>query len=151
MFSPLRKMLTGHLKAFGHKTPERRKESATGTGYEGENLAAAFLRAKGLTILERNYACARGEIDIIAFHRGTVVFVEVKFRASPDAPDPVTAVGETKQTRLKAAAAHYIAAKKLMERNIGARIDVLGIRKEASGNFSYDYRTDALEAPQIIT
>ena len=47
-------------------------------GNEGENRAAAFLEAKGFSIIERNWRTNRGEIDIIAFKNDTLVFVEVK-------------------------------------------------------------------------
>ncbi len=49
-------------------------------GAWGEEQAARYLRRKGYTIVERNYACRFGEIDLIARRRGVIVFVEVKLR-----------------------------------------------------------------------
>ena len=49
-------------------------------GSRGEDLAAEFLESAGLVVLERNFRCARGELDIIARDGDTAVFVEVKTR-----------------------------------------------------------------------
>jgi putative endonuclease len=51
-------------------------------GDSGEEIAARFLEKRGYRVLERNYRSPVGELDIIALHRGTVVFVEVKARTS---------------------------------------------------------------------
>ena len=51
-------------------------------GKAGEQLAAHYLKKKGYKILERNYTCPVGEIDIIGRHKKTIVFVEVKTRQS---------------------------------------------------------------------
>ena len=53
-------------------------------GAWGEEQAARWLRRKGYTIEERNYACRFGEIDLIARRRGVIVFVEVKLRKNAD-------------------------------------------------------------------
>lgn len=45
-----------------------------------EEAVTAYLMRSGVNILERNYRCSRGEIDIIGFHRGCLVFFEVKYR-----------------------------------------------------------------------
>ena len=49
-------------------------------GARAEDLCAALLRAAGLTLLERNWRCRLGEIDLIAEERGTLVFAEVRMR-----------------------------------------------------------------------
>lgn len=51
-------------------------------GVKGENIAAEYLQEKGYTILERNYRKQYGEVDIIATHKNTLVFIEVKTRTS---------------------------------------------------------------------
>ncbi|MBI4678509.1 MAG: YraN family protein [Elusimicrobia bacterium] len=69
-------------------------------GDEAESAAAAFLRAKGLRILERNFRRPFGEIDLIARDGDTMVFVEVKSRAGSSFGGPEAAVDGRKRRRL---------------------------------------------------
>ena len=88
---------------------ENRKSQNKAIGDLGEDAAAEFLRNHGYRILERNHRNRAGEIDIIAEHRGHIVFVEVKTR-SPRANRPAAeAVDEEKQDRIKRAARLYLA------------------------------------------
>ena len=57
------------------------------TGFLAEEDAFHFLKGKGLTLLERNYQCKTGEIDLIMQDKDTVVFVEVRKRTNPHFPD----------------------------------------------------------------
>lgn len=77
-------------------------------GDRGEERAAAFLEAQGYRILERNYRCPLGEVDLIARDGATVVFVEVKTRASCRFGTPEAAVGPRKQKRMTAVALFYL-------------------------------------------
>ncbi|CAG0930904.1 partial hypothetical protein, partial [Planctomycetaceae bacterium] len=61
-------------------------------GKQGEDEAAAFLEGKGYAVLERNYRCRYGEIDIVARDGRTVVFVEVKTRGSDRFGTPTASV-----------------------------------------------------------
>ena len=70
----------------------------------GEERAARYLRRKGYRILERNFRCRQGEIDIIARRGGVVAFVEVKLRKNPDFGEAREFVTVTKQRRVAAAA-----------------------------------------------
>ncbi len=70
-------------------------------------MAAAFLEAKGAKILEKNYRCRQGEIDLIARDEGYLVFVEVKYRSSRDKGAPEAAVGSQKQRKICAVADYY--------------------------------------------
>ncbi len=81
--------------------------NAARAGKEGEDRAAAFLEGKGLRILERNYRNRRGEIDLIGFHEGYLVFVEVKYRRNAEAGLPEEAVGLQKQRQICRVADHY--------------------------------------------
>lgn len=74
----------------------------------GEDRAAAFLRKEGYRILERNYRCPLGEMDIIAREGKTVVFVEVKTRSSDRFGPPQAAIGPQKQRRMTAIALCYL-------------------------------------------
>lgn len=76
-------------------------------GERGENIAARFLRDLGYRILARNYRCAAGEIDIIARHGNTLVFVEVKTRTHDD-PLPEDQINPSKQHRMTRAAKTYL-------------------------------------------
>lgn len=77
-------------------------------GARGEEKACDFLQGQGYRILERNYRCRLGEIDIIAREGRTVVFVEVKARSSGRFGLPQEAVGPRKRRRMTAIALHYL-------------------------------------------
>ena len=94
-------------------------------GKKGEELAIARLRALKYKIVERNYKCPLGEIDIIAREKDTLVFVEVKTRATRDFGGPAAAVNERKQRQLSKVALAYLNQKKLQ--NVPARFDVVAV------------------------
>lgn len=73
-------------------------------GQKAENLAAAFLQAKGLTIIEKNFRAKVGEIDIVAKDIDEIVFVEVRARASRDFGGAAASVGGAKRRKLIKAA-----------------------------------------------
>jgi putative endonuclease len=98
-------------------------------GREGEDQAARYLLKRGYKILERNYSTRAGEIDLIALHEGTVVFVEVKTRTSDAYGAPELAVTARKQTRMVKAALAYIKYKKLHQ--VPCRFDVVAISSAA--------------------
>ena len=75
-----------------------------------EHLAAAYLAEQGLEILERNYRADRGEIDLIAMDRDTLVFAEVKYRKDGRMGLPEEAVTAAKQKTIRRTAAAYLAA-----------------------------------------
>lgn len=77
-------------------------------GQAAERLAATWLQAQGLRILERNYRCRTGEIDLIAQHGDTLVFVEVRLRRSAAYGGAAASVHSAKQRRLISAARHYL-------------------------------------------
>ncbi len=87
-----------------HSTPEQAH------GRRGEDLAHRFLRRQGLTIVARNFyqRAGRGELDIVAWDRQTLVFVEVKSRASAEFGSPGRAVGTDKERDLRRAAGEYL-------------------------------------------
>ena len=69
------------------------------TGKEGEKIAAAFLKKNGYRIIEINFRCPIGEIDIVAKEKDDLVFVEVKTRKSMELGYPEQAVGIRKQKK----------------------------------------------------
>ncbi len=81
----------------------RRKD----TGTLGEKLARDFLKKRGYRILETNYRCPQGEIDIIARHKDVLVFIEVRTKTSLEFGSPEESITQTKKERIKTAAFHY--------------------------------------------
>jgi putative endonuclease len=94
-------------------------------GHEGEQLAVRHLKRLGYRIVCRNYRCPLGEIDIIARHRGVLVFVEVKSRRSGAFGSPKWAITPAKQRKLSQVAWHYLQKCDLTETN--ARFDVVTV------------------------
>src|SRR3970282_601959 len=94
-------------------------------GQEGERLAERYLRKKGYKLVERNYRCAVGELDLIVLDRRIVVFVEVKTRTGHGFGSPLEAVEFRKQRKMIQAAQFFLSAKGLQQRE--ARFDVIGI------------------------
>ena len=78
-------------------------------GERAEALAAEWLIERGLRISERNYRCRFGEIDLIARDGGTVVFVEVRSRASNAYGGAAASITPAKRERLLKTARHYLA------------------------------------------
>lgn len=77
-------------------------------GARAEDLCAELLRAAGLRILERNWRCRLGEIDLIAEERGMLVFAEVRMRSGPGFGGAGESVTAAKRQRLLAAARLYL-------------------------------------------
>jgi len=94
-------------------------------GKQGEEIAINFLKKHGYKIIEKNYRSHLGEIDIVAFHKGTTVFIEVKTRDDGNFGLPQEAVNERKQQRIARVALNYIRHKGLTEGKF--RFDVVGI------------------------
>lgn len=94
-------------------------------GEPAENLAAAFLEREGLKILERNYRCRFGEIDLVAASGATLVFVEVRARASEAFGGAAASITAAKRRRLVAAARHYLARHRA---DRACRFDVVLVR-----------------------
>lgn len=81
-------------------------------GNAAEEAAAEWIeKNKGYIVLERNYSCAAGEIDIIAKDKDTTVFIEVKYRKNTKKGYPSEAVTETKQKRIIRTAMAYVSEK----------------------------------------
>lgn len=94
-------------------------------GQRAEEVAARFLEHEGYRILERNYRCRSGEVDIVAEERGVLCFVEVRSTRSRDFGDPLETIDPAKQARLVRAARHYLTLRRAHEREV--RFDVVGV------------------------
>ena len=100
-------------------------------GILGEKLAKDFLKKKGYRITEANYRSPEGEIDIIARHGDSLVFIEVRTKTSREFGSPEESITLTKMGRIKATAAHY----QQTHSNLPAlwRIDVVAIELNPKG------------------
>ncbi len=106
-------------------------------GREGEQAAVEYLKGCGFRILDRNWRCAEGEIDIVAVDRRTFVVCEVKTRAGTRFGTPLDAVGRVKQRRLRRLAVQWLNAHGIRFDQI--RIDVLGLLYEGTGGFTIEH------------
>ncbi len=97
-------------------------------GTTGETIACRFLEGKGYKIIERNYRCRSGEIDIIAMERKTLCFVEVKTRKNFSYGPPYLSVTPQKQHQLSLVALDYLGKTRI--EFSGIRFDVVSIDNE---------------------
>jgi putative endonuclease len=108
-------------------------------GRFGEDLAARHLERAGLEVLDRNWRCASGELDIVAAEGDTVVFVEVKTRSSTGFGLPAEAVTPRKLARLRRLAVLWLAERPDDQRWPEVRFDVVSIVRLAPGGPSVDH------------
>jgi len=120
--------------------PTTARNHAPNVGEEQERRACAYLQGKGLHLLERNYRCRRGEIDLVMREAGTLVFVEVRFRGTTRFGTPAETVDVHKQRKLAVAASHYLQHNPT---NLPCRFDVIAL----SGTNRIDWIRDAFNVP----
>ena len=94
-------------------------------GKAGEDLAVRYLKKKGFKVLERNYTCPVGEIDIVARDGKTIVFVEVKTRRSLSYGSARLAITPHKQRKISMTALYYLKFNHQMRQD--ARFDVVTV------------------------
>ncbi len=100
-------------------------------GAYGEQVAAAHLVAEGMTVLDRNWRCPQGEIDIVARDGDVLVVCEVKTRSSIALGHPLEAVTARKAARLRRLAAAWIRERRVHPAEV--RIDLVGVLRPARG------------------
>ncbi len=94
-------------------------------GSHGERIAASYLTGRGFQVLDRNWRCREGELDIVARHGDALVFCEVKTRRGVGYGHPVEAVTPAKQRRLRVLAHRWLSAHD--EHAPELRFDVVGV------------------------
>jgi putative endonuclease len=99
--------------------------TTTELGSRGETIAAVYLRDAGLSVLDRNWRCRDGELDIVAREGTAIVFCEVKTRRATGFGHPVEAVTPAKQRRLRLLAQRWLSAHD--EHAPDLRFDVVGV------------------------
>lgn len=82
--------------------------TAQKTGDHAEKLAAAYLQSQGLRLIERNYRCRFGEIDLVMQEGKSLVFVEVRLRGNNNFGGAAMSITESKQKKLILTAHHYL-------------------------------------------
>lgn len=123
-------------------------QGTRGVGIRGEEIARNYLLAKGYSIIDANYFCPAGELDLIAYSpdagrsitghpRPVLAFVEVKYRRSAIDGGGVAAVGPVKLKRMKKTAAHWL-THVLFDQESDLRFDVIdvgpdGVREHLEG------------------
>ncbi|MBQ6469470.1 MAG: YraN family protein [Lachnospiraceae bacterium] len=95
-------------------------------GSQFEQLTARYLESQGYRILETNFRCRQGEIDIIARDGIYLVFLEVKYRGDKESGDPMEAVDRKKQKKIVRTAKYYLYQHDLPE-DTPCRFDAAGI------------------------
>ncbi|MCH9738462.1 MAG: YraN family protein [Actinomycetia bacterium] len=94
-------------------------------GKYGEELATRYLTKNGMVILERNWRCDIGELDVIARDKDDLVICEVKTRRSTVFGEPIEAVTPRKVRRMRGLALRWLETKSVSPR--GIRFDVVGV------------------------
>lgn len=116
------------------------------TGKIGENISVRYLEQRGYIIVERNFECNQGEIDIIARDKEELVFIEVKTRSSALYGLPKEAVDKTKKKHIYRSAEYYVYAKHLENESI--RIDVIEVYKKQGKFMVYHIKQAITEKPR---
>lgn len=120
------------------------REGRRKQGDEAEDAAARYLAAKGLRIEQRNFCCRGGEIDIVAWDRGTLVFVEVRYRGSGSLENPMESVTIRKQQRLIHAASIYLQQQRQWQ--APCRFDVIAVTPGRIRRFRAQWIKNAFDA-----
>ncbi|MEY9213535.1 YraN family protein [Thermobifida halotolerans] len=106
-------------------------------GRRGEEIAADYLTRMGMLVLDRNWRCRDGEVDIIARHGDTLVVAEVKTRSGDRFGGPTEAVDETRCARLHGLGRRWARARGCSAR---VRVDVVGILARPGGRWFLRHR-----------
>jgi putative endonuclease len=127
----------------GKISTPRPNEYANLSGSRAEQLAAAFLEGRGLTIVLRNYRCRGGEVDLICRERRVLVFVEVRLRSNADFGGAAASITRNKQARIILAAEHYLTT--LADTSLDCRFDCLLLDRLSAD--SIEWIRDAFSLP----
>lgn len=106
-------------------------------GQRGEALAAGYLEESGLTVIDRNWRCPDGEVDIVALDGDVLVVVEVKTRTSLDYGHPFEAITEAKLQRLQRLSGAWSRHHRLTFRQ--RRIDAVSVLDDGAGRVDVEH------------
>ena len=114
----------------------RRVDPRRRLGNAGEDAVAAWYEAAGYRVLDRNWRCREGELDLVVTDGDTLAFCEVKTRASTRFGAPVEAVTATKQRRLRTLAMRWLAEHDVRRRTL--RFDVASVTRASDGELAVE-------------
>jgi putative endonuclease len=120
---------------------EPKRKSTLPLGRRGETIARTYLEKKKYRVVESGFRFHRGEIDLIAWDRGTLVFIEVKTRSLNSFGRPEESVTESKQRQIRKLAAGYLLTRRLGE--VACRFDVISVRIGNDGPPRVEHFKDA--------
>jgi putative endonuclease len=106
-------------------------------GRDGEDAAVGYLTQRGMQVVERNWRCRHGEIDIIAREGAVLVFCEVKTRRGTGYGVPLSAITAAKLARMRLLAVLWLKATGGHRGPI--RIDAVGLLRHPDGRFEIDH------------
>lgn len=113
-------------------------------GREAEELAVTALESRGLRLLERNYRCPQGELDLALREGDTLVVAEVRYRREGSRGSAAETVGRDKQRKLILAAQHFLKSHAELRR-LPLRFDVVAVSGEP-GELAVEWIPDAFQA-----
>lgn len=112
-------------------------------GQYGERVAARWLADAGMTVLERNWRCRHGEIDIVARDGDAVVVCEVKTRSGVAFQHPLAAVDQRRADRLRRLAECWLTGRWLAEHGVpppgGVRVDLVAVVRPGRGRAQVEH------------
>lgn len=114
------------------------------SGAAGEQQAAHYLSAQGLTLLQRNWRCRLGEIDLVMLDRDTLVFVEVRLRHSQAFGGAAASVDARKRSKLLASAEVYLQQHPQQQQR-PCRFDVVALEGSAQGKLTLNWIRNAFD------
>ncbi|GAW94544.1 MULTISPECIES: YraN family protein [Colwellia] len=110
-----------------NKRATRQNDTGTDKGKISEQFAQQFLVEQGLSLIDKNYHCRQGEVDLIMLDGDTYVFIEVKYRKSKAFGGALAAIPSSKQQKVKHCVTFYLHQAGLNEYNTPCRIDVVAL------------------------
>jgi len=121
-------------------------KSSRAIGIYGERIGVNYLKRTGYKILEANYKCKFGEIDVVTKCKGFLVFVEIKSRLQSVFGYPEESVDRKKQRKIIQVAEWYLKEKSLSDLHV--RFDVLAISQDLNGKVKFRVIENAFEVPE---
>ena len=110
-----------------------------------ENIAKVYLENEGLLIIQQNYHCRFGEIDLIMKDNSTICFIEVKYRETMSHGGAIHAISQSKQHKLIKAASFYIMENQNIS-NSSFRFDTITLQGNSDGNPDINWIQNAFYA-----
>lgn len=118
-------------------TTSGQEPTRASVGAQGEEFAERFLTGQGMQVLDRNWRCSTGEIDLVLRDGDVVVVCEVKTRRTRAFGEPIEAITRAKLGRLRRLAGRWLAEHEVSAR--GVRIDVVALHLDTRGTYAVEH------------